>query len=408
MTNNKPKSGPVQAAFPVAAALLALTLLVFASSTRADENWTSYENGRFGYSLELPDIFDETIEPENGDGVEFKSVDGSHSLKVWGGHNVAGDDGNSLLEDCYNRVAHIVPGSERSGEGFYSIAYSDDGGRDGVEHIHHEYGAVNAETKAAFVLEYPKAEEARFSALIKRMEASLKIPDVGNETAEPPNLSAFQLKDGKVHKNGTALDCEINEVAEVEEGPIRFWSVFGPSAHETVRENETGVWFFSAEGACLTFVPLDSDLELQSVSFSPDGSRFMLARGGGVRPVVTFEIYGEGTEKVAEFSGIRDDFQWIDPVRFVLTQVGDDIREGGTFANLSYGLRLSVVMHDLATGETTALKEATDTANFSFRGLADNGTKASIVESSVRSEADWGDEDKIEERLFDMDLPAAG
>jgi hypothetical protein len=393
----------------VAACLGAFALLAFALPAQAAENWTSYENGRFGYSVDHPDIFDAVKEPDNGDGAEFESADGEYALTVWGGYNILEDDGNSLLEKCYDRVAHIVPDSEKSGQGFYSIEYSDDGGKDGVEHIFHEYGVVNADTQAGFILKYPKEEEKRFAEIKKRMETSLKIPEAGeSEAGETVDVSAFELKDGKVYKKGAALDCEVFDVLEETEGPIQHWSVFSPDANGAVSESETGVFFFSGEGVCLTFVPLVSEYELQIVTFSPDGGRFILGRGSGVRPDLTYEVYGEGTEKIAEFGGIRGDIQWIDPARFALTRIDEDIREGGSFENLSYGLRLSVVMYDAGTKETTVLKESTDTQNYSFASVTDDGSAVTVIEQSVKSEADWGDEDKIEERVFEVEIPAAG
>ena len=147
-----------------------------ASAAGEKTKYKSYADARFGCSVEYPDIFGEPSESENG-GVRFESADGEYTLSVWGRENVSGLDGESLLNECKERVAHIVPDSEKSGPSFYSIEYSDDGGQDGVEHIFHEYGVVNAETAAMFVLRYPKEEEERFAEIKSAMEASFKLPD---------------------------------------------------------------------------------------------------------------------------------------------------------------------------------------------------------------------------------------
>jgi hypothetical protein len=136
--------------------------------------YKAYLNARFGYWVEYPDIFETQKEPDNGDGVVFESADGEYTLTVWGGHNIFGQDGEALLLECYDRVAHIVPDSERSGPGFYSIAY--EGGGDGVEYIFHEYGIVNEDLTAAFILKYPKDEEERFAPIKEYMEASFSLP----------------------------------------------------------------------------------------------------------------------------------------------------------------------------------------------------------------------------------------
>jgi hypothetical protein len=153
---------------------LAIFPAVFAEG--AETAYKIYLNARFGYSVEYPDIFDTQREPDNGDGIEFTGADGEYTLTIWGGYNVLAWDGKSLLDACTERIAHIVEGSKKIGAGFYSIAYSDDGGRDGVEHIFHEYGIVNKDMQAAFVLKYPKKEEKRFVEIKKRLEASFKAP----------------------------------------------------------------------------------------------------------------------------------------------------------------------------------------------------------------------------------------
>jgi hypothetical protein len=145
----------------------------------AEVKFEIYVNARFGYSVEYPDIFEPKTERDDGDGAEFSSEDGEYTLVVWGGQNTPGRDGNALLEERKEGVAHIVPGSERSGAEFYSVEYGDDGGQDGVEHVFHEYVIVNAglTVTAGFVLRYPKEEEERFAGIGAAMESSLKLPE---------------------------------------------------------------------------------------------------------------------------------------------------------------------------------------------------------------------------------------
>jgi hypothetical protein len=184
--------------------------------------------------------------------------------------------------------------------------------------------------------------------------------------------------------------------------------VFGTDTSEAVKENETGVWFFTESGGALTFVPLESEYECQGVIFSPGGGSFVLVKGSGARPDMSFEVYGEGTEKMAEFGGIRGEIEWVDPVRFVFTSIGEDTREGGSFLNLSYGLYLSVSMYDTAAKELTVLKEATATRNFTLGSMTEDGSAVTVVEQSVKSEKDWADEDKIKTREIQVEIPAAG
>ena len=231
---------------------------------------------------------------------------------------------------------------------------------------------------------------------------TLLIFIVAVSSASAADISAFELKGGRVFKGGEEIECYVNEVPSEIEGPVRYWISLG--WQNEVREDEYGAYFFTSEGACLTFVP---DESCQDVIFSPDGGRFVLVTGSGFRPDMYFEVYGEGTEKTAEFSGIRGQLEWIDPVRFVFTRI-DDIREAGAFLNLSYGLRFSVAMYDTATGETTVLKEATDTQNFWCPEVIEDGSAVAVTEDSVKSEKDWDDEEKIERREIRVEIPPAG
>jgi hypothetical protein len=322
-----------------------------------------------------------------------------------------GQDGEALLEECKERVAHIVDGSEKSGAGFYAIEYSDDGGDSGVEHIFHEYGIVNADARAGFVLKYPEEEEDRFAEIKSVIESSLRLPVAESgaaNTADAPDISVFTLKDGRVYKEDAEIDARsVGEVPSGVEGPLRYWAAFGPDASKAVSENETGVWFFSGSGEALTFLPLESEYECQGIIFSSDGERFLLESGSGMRPDMTYILYKlPAMEKSAEIAGLRENAVWIDPMRFVMTRI-DDIRDG-SFANLGYGLRVSVVMYDSAASETVILKEATDTRNYWLMEVIEDGGALSVIEESVKSQDDWGDEGKTEEREIRVEIPAAG
>lgn len=369
-----------------------------------------YLNARFGYSIEYPDIFQTQKSPDNGDGIEFATKDDSCSLAVWGGHNISGSDGHALLEERKESVAHIVPDSERSTAKYYSLRYSDDGGKDGVEHIFHEYVLVNPDMMAGFVFKYPKDEEERFAIPVIDLENSLKMPESGDRVADAPvDVSAFSLKDGKVYKGDSPLECEVVAIDETIEGPLRYWAFLKADASGesdgSVRENEAGVWFFAESGAALTFLPMENRMDCQALIFSPGGERFLVMGGSGMRPDVGYVLYElPEMEKKAEFGGLREEVAWVDPLRFVMTRI-DGIREGESFENLSFGLRLSVVLYDSALGETFVLKGATDTENYSLSEVTDDGN-AVVIETSATTEGDG--EDGSEGREIKVAIPAAG
>jgi hypothetical protein len=224
---------------------------------------------------------------------------------------------------------------------------------------------------------------------------------------EPVDPSVFALKDGKVYKGGNALDREVNEIPDTE-GPIRYWSVFGADDESgAVGENETGVWFFAADGKPLTFLPLD-DAAGVNVIFSPDGERFLLETGPRYLPEAAYGVYEtSGMEKKAEIDGVKGAV-WIDSIRFVTTRI-DDVRDIPEPASGSaFGYRVSVVMYDTGASETVVLKESTDTKNYWFDEVIEDGGALSVREESVKSQDDWGDEEKTEEREIRVEIPAAG
>jgi hypothetical protein len=227
---------------------------------------------------------------------------------------------------------------------------------------------------------------------------------------EEIDISAYSIVDGEVRKDGTAFaeGAMVREIPAGVGGPLRFWSAFSPGISEAVAENETGVWFFSKSGEALAFQPLESEYDALDMAMNPDGDKFILTAGSYGRPDVTFGLYEfPGTDKKAEFSGVVGSAEWIDPVRFVFTRI-DDARETEDGVFSMNALRLSVAMYDTSEEETTVLKEATDTKNYWFQRMTEDGASLVVNEDSVKSEKDWGDEEKIETREIKVEIPAAG
>jgi hypothetical protein len=74
--------------------------------------------------------------------------------------------------------------------------------------------------------------------------------------------------------------------------------------------------------------------------------------------------------------------------------------------NVPYWLRLSAGLYDSATGETIVLKESTETQNFRFSSVSDDGEHIVLLEEYVKSPKDWADEDKVETREITVPVPA--
>ncbi len=68
-----------------AAAVLSLFSILVPGADAAEEQWISYVNERFGYSIEYPDIFSDIQESDNGDGVWLSFETDKYALTLSGG-----------------------------------------------------------------------------------------------------------------------------------------------------------------------------------------------------------------------------------------------------------------------------------------------------------------------------------
>ncbi len=136
--------------------------------------YKKYCNARFGFALSYPDIFKESCESDNGDGITYKTVDDKYTLKIWGSNNINNSTGKTLLAEAKERVCYI---SEEKTEGnFFSIQYG--GGGDGKEITFYESGLVSGDKILSFLFSYPTNEKDRFAPVIARMTDELKKNDV--------------------------------------------------------------------------------------------------------------------------------------------------------------------------------------------------------------------------------------
>jgi hypothetical protein len=232
-----------------------------------------------------------------------------------------------------------------------------------------------------------------------------------------PDLGAFSVRDGRVFKNDTEIDCQVYEMPEGITSVVERWAVFGADTSDAVTENETGVWFIG--GMYDYFIHLDSEHEYQDLLWCPSGGTFILVLGNESGAEVTYQYWGiefgdeESTSmtKKAEFTGVRGEIGWLpdEGLRFVYTRI-DGARDAEDGAYDPYALKLSAVVYDPSVKEEVVLKEATDKQNFRFSGFSDEGIV--IIEETVESEKDWGqegfDEGKIKEREITVEIPAAG
>jgi hypothetical protein len=211
--------------------------------------------------------------------------------------------------------------------------------------------------------------------------------------------------DGSENMIENAKAIEVEE--KTEENAICFWSVLGEDISDLIGKEETGIYFFDRKGRNIATLPLENAYECQGLVFSPTGNRLAVMKGSGVRPDIGIVLYeAPGMKEVESFGSIRGQFAWLDARRCVFTSIGEEIRDG-SFSNLGYGLRLSVVLYDAAARKATILREATDTQNFMLSAVCFETHEIRITEISVKSGSDWRDAEKTRTMEISVTIPDA-
>jgi hypothetical protein len=131
-----------------------------------------YENGRFGYVIDLPSDFRIVSTPDNGDGLGLASADGSAKLSVWGNYLT---DGGFRQESDLRKGYEIDDGwtftYEKRGTSWASLS-----GTKGDRIIYMRQIALCYDAMGNFRIEYPASRTKQFGPVIDRLVKSLKAP----------------------------------------------------------------------------------------------------------------------------------------------------------------------------------------------------------------------------------------
>jgi hypothetical protein len=390
--------------------------------TYGQEKWLELRNNKSGYEVKYPDIFGAGNKNSDLDSLYLSSDDNKYRLSVISSKNGLNENADARLRSRLKEVSHIIKGTIDFADSWYTVTYSDDGGRDGEEHLFFEYGIVNPDKWASFILTYPKSEEERFKKITKTMASSFiwinlecdnqefmrncsKNTDqiIFQEKDHPPLV----ILDNVIYKKGKIIEAEINRLPNnAASNEIKYWTVLGPETSDTISAEETGIWFFGSDGRSLKFIPLDSEGEFQGLEWSPAPGRFVVILGSAFRPDMTFKVYFD--DKYIEFAGLRGDLKWLeDGLRLVFTQI-DDVRDYKASGTLSFWFRLSAVMFDSAIDELFVLKQSSDLENFRFLSVSNNGASIAVRREFVTTAQQWSAEDSHQSEVIETEIPAAG
>jgi hypothetical protein len=135
----------------------------------AQESWTRYVNARFGTHVDYMEFFEPDPEPENGDGLSFRSPEATFA--VFAHYNVLEETPASIL-------AEAVASPDYAGL-TYRLAKGNRltlSGRRGAMIFYEIYLVSKGGTVHGLRIEYPAAHKAAYDAMVARMARSFGGP----------------------------------------------------------------------------------------------------------------------------------------------------------------------------------------------------------------------------------------
>ena len=167
---------------------LIVALLFSATAARA-ESWRTYENGRFGTTIDYPARFLPSAPDETNSGRSFTSSDGA-SLSVWGSHNSL--DHDVAEAEAFSRKALV---DDRA-----LITYSARGvdwfvlsGTQGDKTFYMRQLVQNRTADVhGFKIEYPARLDKVYDAIVTRMSRSLRSRPVSLSLVANPNSARLE------------------------------------------------------------------------------------------------------------------------------------------------------------------------------------------------------------------------
>ena len=150
-------------------ALLVLVLLCVANSAVAEE-WSAYENARFGYVVDIPPGHLGEGESDDGDGQIFKSADGTQMLRVHGGHAPDGFEATVATAMDSAREAGWRLSYERVTPSWASFS----GARSGIVFYARAIALCGGSGFASFELIYPERDVDDLHGVVERLVSSLE------------------------------------------------------------------------------------------------------------------------------------------------------------------------------------------------------------------------------------------
>jgi hypothetical protein len=135
--------------------------------------YSSYTNPRFGFSIAYPSLFTEELTPENGDGIGYKSKDGSASLIAYGGNTTPGSSTKSMYESALNDIA-VIPAYSRVATSWFAVSWEQEG------KIYYQKVFVGPGSYDGFILSYAVGKKDEYEDVTNAISKSFHPGDVSH------------------------------------------------------------------------------------------------------------------------------------------------------------------------------------------------------------------------------------
>lgn len=147
-----------------------VTAVLLAAGTARADGWLTYQNDRYGTTIDYPDFFKMQPPPDDDDGRKFKSADGA-DFTVSASY-AALDFTLATYRDFI--VKNLDPGSvityERRGKDWFVVSGTRDDKIFYEKHLLSHKGEMNED----FVIAYPAARKRIYDPIVTRMAKSLR------------------------------------------------------------------------------------------------------------------------------------------------------------------------------------------------------------------------------------------
>jgi hypothetical protein len=148
-----------------------------AAQTSGAPNWRTYQNNRYGTTIDYPDLFKAEPPPDNDDGQRFKSADGAE-FAVFASYNAFDFDIAGYLQDT---LKNLDPGAtvtyQAHGDDWFVISGTKG---DGIFY-QRRLLSHGKEMTEGFVMSYPARLKQIYDPIVARMAKSFR-PGTGFQT----------------------------------------------------------------------------------------------------------------------------------------------------------------------------------------------------------------------------------